>query len=314
MVDKTTIKFEENKGVEIINEYQSDDNFDYSSDVESVGDVVASVVPEIFEKIEVIEDKINNTNVISSETALERLIRVYNESNVSFEDVLENIQREDELFSSALYAKLRYFGLTDDVILSELENIVCFGTQAACMSEEEWRVLFGNLDSTISMYDNVIDYYYPLASYVHRYECELEHEALFFDESRIICSDIEQMLNDKMPEFDYLAYIDEMVKASDNSILISKYLMIVNSGINMDVALSELENIYAVSVIPTGLSEELWNSLFGNLMKTVDDNENVCTFYYDLAYYIHGLWCDLEHRQNEYGTYQCFDEILMLKK
>ena len=44
---------------------------------------------------------------------------------------------------------------------------------------------------------------------------------------------------------------------------------------------------------------------FGNLMKTVSANENVCVYYYDLAYYVHQLWCDFDHELNQFGMYTC---------
>ena len=92
--------------------------------------------------------------------------------------------------AGALYAKLKANFISDDIIRNELRNIIVCGSNATCVSEETWIALFGNLDRTISMYDNVVDYYYPLAKYVHLQECDLEHEPIFFDEFRINCSEI----------------------------------------------------------------------------------------------------------------------------
>ena len=114
-----------------------------------------------------------------------RLARVFKESGKSVDNILNNEDISSELYASALYNKLRICNIPDDVIRNELDNIIIYGSNATCMSEEQWNRLFGNLGNTISIYDNVVDYYYPLAKYVHLYNCDLEHSSLFFDEFRI---------------------------------------------------------------------------------------------------------------------------------
>mgnify|MGYP003297809178 FL=1 len=96
---------------------------------------------------------------------------------------------------------------------------------------------------TIGEYDNVVDYYYPLASYVHRYSCDLEHESVFFDDARITCSNIVSMYNEKNPQIDYKEYFTEMIYATDDMQLIRTFKRIENLE-SFDEAINELETIY----------------------------------------------------------------------
>lgn len=293
-VDETTLRNDENQiGIEIIQETEEPR--------ELFEETVSTVVTD-------------DSEVSKVESALDRLSSVFGEANSNIDTILNISDRNSEIYAGALYAKAKSYGLSDEIILRELENVICFGTQAMCIDEETWMELFGNLVGTISIYDNVIDYYYPLASYVHRYSCTLEHEPLFFDENRVTCENIEKMYEEKNPTIDFVAYVSDLVLASNDESLINKFNKIVNSGVNVEEALYELDSVYYLSAYPTDLSEELWNQLFSNLMKTINTEENVCSVYYDLSYYVHSLLCDLEHSINEDGKYECVDESITLKK
>lgn len=251
--------------------------------------------------------------VVDEETDFTKLDKIYKESKLDIDTILKNEDRNTELYASALYAKLKNSSIPDDVIRHELSNIIIYGSNATCVDEETWYKLFGNLLGTISMYDNVVDYYYPLAKYVHLYSCDLEHSLLFFDEYRVICNDIQDKYNCLNPQVDLRSYFIEMVSATNDIRLIEQFNRLLNSGIDLDILLGELENVYVLSMIPTGMSEEEWVYYFGNLVKTVDEYENVCIYYYDLAYYIHGLWCDFDHQLNEFNRYECESYKLTLE-
>lgn len=251
--------------------------------------------------------------VVDEETDFTKLDKIYKESKLDIDTILKNEIRNTELYASALYTKLKNSSIPDDVIRHELSNIIIYGSNATCVDEETWYKLFGNLLGTISMYDNVVDYYYPLAKYVHLYSCDLEHSPLFFDECRIICDDIQDKYNSLNPQIDLRSYFIEMVSATNDIKLIEQFNRLLNSGIDLDILLGELENVYVLSMIPTGMSEEEWMYYFGNLVKTVDEYENVCIYYYDLAYYIHGLWCDFDHQLNEFNRYECESYKLTLE-
>ena len=285
----------------------NNDDVEYE-DVPGIEEVVTESLGEEFQ----VSENVGNQELSNNEFT--QLVNEFNSSNMSVEEILSTVNKGDSLYASALYTKLKNYFLTDDVILQELENVVCFGTQATCVSEDMWNNLFGNLLGTISEYDNVIDYYYPLALYIHLHSCELEHDKVFFDETRVTCTNLENLLNEKVPSFDYKSYIIEMVETSDSDILKVQLNTILNSGVDFDDAINELEYVYQFSMVPTDLSEELWNMLFGTLMKTIDENSNVCSEYYDLAYYVHSLWCDFEHNMNEYERYECNTTSLILEK
>lgn len=251
----------------------------------------------------------NNGNITIEQVVYEsdftRLERVFNESGKNVGYILNTEDKSSELFASALYKKLKLCNISDDIIRTELDNIIVYGSNATCMSEEAWNRLFGNLGSTISIYDNVVDYYYPLAKYVHLYACDLEHSPLYFDDFRITCNNIKELYDIYNPQIDIRDYFTQMVGLSSNIKLINQFDVLLNSGIDLDTLLCELENVYLLSMVPTGLEEDEWLMAFGNLMKTVPRTENVCLYYYDLAYYVHQLWCDFDHELNEFGMYTC---------
>jgi hypothetical protein len=264
------------------------------------------------------DDALSMQDIVSSEVVQDtnefsELIDIYGKSGLDYSEILLIEDRWCDLYSSGLYAKLKAFLLDDEVILNELENIICFGTQATCMSEEMWISSFGNLLNTISEYDNVVDYYYPLAAYVHKRNCDLKHEPLFFDDKRITCSNIEELLNRKVPVFDYKNYVVDMIKNSGQDKLIEQLDTILNSDIDFDVILNELENVFQLTDVSISFSEEYKEILFGNLLKISSNKSDIFTEYYDLACYVHFLWCDFEHSINESGKYECEYPLILEK-
>lgn len=257
-------------------------------------------------------EEVVTNEVLGNDTEFSDLIKLYNVSGLEYDEILLLEDRNTELYASALYFKLKDSSINDDVILNELENIICFGTQATCVSEEMWVASFGNLLKTISEYDNVIDYYYPLASYVHRRYCDLQHESLFFDESRISCSKIEELLDKKIPKFDYETYIVDMVDASGNVKIIKQMNMILNSGIDFDTILNELENVYQFANVSIDYTDDVYYSLFGNLKMISSSEVDVCAEYYELACYVHSLLCDLSYGSEAINDYD--EHLLLLEK
>lgn len=262
-------------------------------------------------------------NITVSEETLEELTieneftvlnDIFEKSGMGVEEIIKHEDRNSSLYASALYKKLKRANISDDVIKHELSNIIVYGSNATCMSDDMWYKLFGNLVGTISMYDNVVDYYYPLAKYVHLYSCDLDHAPLFFDEDRISCSQIEEAYKEANPDIDINEYFKEMILASEDIKLINQFSTIMESGIDLSTLLNELENVYIYAMVPTGMSGEEWQMLFGNLVKTVDPTVNVCMHYYDLAFYVHNLWCDLDHQLNEFDRYTCDVYSLTLEK
>ena len=267
----------------------------------------SSIEVEMVDETDLVQGTDGNISIEepTSEDEFTKLERVFSESGRTVDSILSTEDISSELYVSALYTKLKLCNIPLDSIKCELNNIIVYGSNATCMSDAEWYGLFGNLVSTISMYDNVVDYYYPLAKYIHLKECELEHSPFFFDEYRVTCKRIEELYNVYNPQIDIKDYFTEMISLSSNIKLINQFNGLINSGIDLEVLLCELENVYALAMVPTGLTEEEWLMYFGNLMKTVSANENVCIYYYDLAYYVHQLWCDFDHELNQFGMYTC---------
>lgn len=283
-------------------------------EVEQIDTVIEEVINS--EDLEYTFDIGSSDGIVTgniNSNVFEVLLNTYRSSGKKIEDILSNVSKDDSLYASALYARLKEFSLLDDVIKSELENIICFGTQATCVSEEKWNSLFGNLLGTVGEYDNVIDYYYPLASYVHRYSCDLEHEPIFFDEARITCSNIVAMYNEKNPQIDYRKYFTEMIYATDDMQLISKFKRIEKLD-SFDEAINELESIYQFASVYEMLDNSLKEGLFVILPNTINSDEDLFDTYYELAYYFHSLWCDLEHTMDLNGRYECVDYSLTLEK
>ncbi len=281
---------------------------------EDVPGIETTLEIEVEDGIHMTDDMKLSESIVFPQYQFSKLMALYEQAEMSYEQIILEEDRDSDIYASALYAKLKSNSLDDSIIISELENVICFGTQGTCVSEDVWYSSFGNLLGTISEFDNVVDYYYPLAKYLHLNSCSLEHETLFFDEFRVTCSNLETALNLKLPQFDYKSFIIEMIEATDDEKLILQLNTIINSEVNFDDALNELENVYQCAQLPTDLSDEFWNMLFGNLMKTVSPEENVCIFYYDLAYYVHSLWCELHHDVNDFGMYECVDRSLVLEK
>lgn len=247
----------------------------------------------------------DSSDIVEEKNDFSRLYKLYLDSGMDYEVILAMEDRSSDLYAGALYAKLKANFISDDIIKNELRNIIVCGSNATCVSEETWIALFGNLDRTISMYDNVVDYYYPLAKYVHLQECDLEHEPIFFDEFRINCSEITKTYKEWHPEVNIEDYFREIIEASEDELLISKFNRLMNSGLSIEVILTELEYVYSLSMIPHCMGEEEWLFCFGNIEKTIEPTENVCMYYYDLAFYIHDLMCDLDHKLNEFDRYTC---------
>ena len=124
---------------------------------------------------------------------------------------------------------------------------------------------------------------------------------LFFDENRISCLSIQELYNLWNPYIDIKDYFTGIISASDNQLLIDKMNRLLNSGLNFEELLSELENVYVYSMDSTGYDD----SLVILLKQTVNTDVDVCDYYYDLAYYLHSLWCDFEHQLDGNGKYNC---------
>lgn len=243
--------------------------------------------------------------VTEEENVFLKLQEIFMSSNKEINEILSEEEKTSELYASALYASLKEYGLSDEVIRTELDNILTYSLTFTDLDDETWTRLFGNLVRTIGEEENVMDYYYPLAFYVHKGECELVHTKHEFDENRMTCATLEKMASEAICEVPYAEYVVEMIQSSGDAKINEQYMRIVNSGVNFDLALDELSSIYVLSQVPMCVDEDVWNQLFKNLLTTVDEYENVFSVYGDLASFVHALNCDYVHYIDEYGVNVC---------
>ena len=255
---------------------------------------------------------VTSPSVEVEKSEFEKLYDIYIASGKSLEEVLNINDVNSELYISGLYVKLKSAGISDDVIKRELNNIMMFGYSYTDTTEEVWLNMFGNIISTVSYEQNIMDYYYPLAKYIHLKECELEHKSEYGD-GRITCNTLQDEYNNNFHEITYLEYVTDMVYATEDVVLTESLQRIINSNVDGEACLYELETVYTMARIPMCVPEELWNNQFKNLLQTVSNEENVCEVYYKLACYIHMLLCDYEHSITEFGTVECETNQLVLK-
>ena len=248
----------------------------------------------------------------TEKSEFEKLYDIYIASGMNLDEILNTCDVNSELYISGLYVKLKNAGIPDDIIKKELHNIMMCGYSYTDTTEEVWLSMFGNILPTVSWEYNIMDYYYPLAKYIHFKECELEHISEYGD-GRVTCNTLQEEFNNNFYEITYLDYVTDMVNTTDDVELITSLQRIINSNVDSEACLYELETIYEMAKIPMCVPEDLWNNQFRNLLQTVSNEENVCEIYYKLACYVHMLHCDYEHNITEFGTIECDVKELVLK-
>ena len=206
----------------------------------------------IAEESVVQNDEILSTEIIyNSQEVLDGLRRIYNEKDNGY---IPSVELD---IASDLYIRLSEAGISDKTILIELENMMILGNSFTDFNPLSWHYLFGNLNSTISPYENVYDVYYPLARVVHTYSCELNHTVSEFD--RVNCDILEEMFWDSMSDIPFKKYLNDKVLETGNHVIIDAYHRLINSGISFDILIEELNNLYTYATIPTELDEDTWN-------------------------------------------------------
>ena len=247
--------------------------------------------------VEVVEEKIASNNL-----AFMVLLEEYYKSGKNIYDILNEEDKNSVLYSSALYVKLRNYGLDDETILRELHNVVTFGLVHPF--EDGWKndLLVENLNKSIDYNGDAIIFYYPLAAYTHLFDCRLVHETV---EDRIKCDQIEEDLfamNDNLLFANYV--VEDVLSMEDDNPLKIALMRIINSKEDTKTCILELEYIYELGMVPRCASEEEW-ALISHLDATTEEMENPFEVYYDLAVYVHTLQHEADHYQNEFGQWEC---------
>lgn len=245
---------------------------------------------------------IDNSNEL---TVLEKLHQLYTTSGQPLEQILSATDKSSEIYISALYEKTRINDISEEDLRKELDNILLFSLLYTDMSDEEWQLYFGHLQSTISYEENALEYYYPLAAYLHTLECDLIHEPDDIDESRIKCNDLVTRSSELISTRSYASYVIEMLSASNETELLNQFNNLCNVSENPDAVLNELYMLYLYSQTPMCLSDEEYYGTFKILSSTVSEYENIFEVYKKLSIFIHLLDCDFEHTVDECDVHVC---------
>ena len=243
----------------------------------------------VYDQDEIIEHTIDDSNedeIQSSELVFQVLLNEYNKTEKGVEEILESEDQYSDLYSSALYVKLREFGLDDQTIMKELYNVVNFGLVHPY--EDGWKndILVHNLNNSLSYNGDAICYYYPLAAYVHLFGCKQEHETA---EGRINCETIQENLAEMNESILFYNYLVENVLSLDSYHPAKLALYrIINSSEDTLSCLCELETIYKASgksVQSIGESTDVLH-----LQQTLNGEKlDPFSYYYDLACFSHSL-------------------------
>lgn len=270
------------------------------SDVDSVV-TESTFIEEKFSESEFEKDTLKVTN----KDPFNQLLELYKNSGLNYEDILGVCDRSDALYASALYQKLINSGLSQEEIEEQLNNVITMGCIFIDVDEFTWYNLFGKLQATLTEFDNPLDYYYPLAKYVHLATCKDEHKECYEDQERIYCDTIDKNLQTMNDGILLENYVLRELYYSQEPNVVQQVNRIYDNNLTLSDVFEELDRIYLLSMYPTDFDEETWKVLFDKLLTTVDERENVCSVYYDLACYIHMLTCDNDHTLNDFGTYEC---------
>lgn len=79
------------------------------------------------------------------------------------------------------------------------------------------------------------------------------------------------------------------------------YAKLKLAGMSNDVVERELDNIITFGYTYTDTTEETWQELFGNLLTTINYDENVMDYYYPLAKCWHLSSCNQTHEHSIFG-------------
>ena len=251
---------------------------------------------DIAEKVE--------TEVLQPKVDEKRTLELVDDISIDL-DEFEDIKYDEDQTSMKhirkLYNYVRKYPINIDSLLEELENILM--AKQVSLSEFDYykNTLFNHLSWIYPEEEGLVDFYYPLAKYMHEQYCTLEvtsEDGIFY------CPSIDERI-DRINETTLLnGVLVEEVNASDDEELKSELNRILRSN-RYDECLTELDNLYILSIIPQDLDEEEYKELFGSLSETVGPRDNIFEIYYNLAFYRHLMKCDEEHTLNEYGKYEC---------
>lgn len=82
------------------------------------------------------------------------------------------------------------------------------------------------------------------------------------------------------------------------------YKKLITANIHPEVFEVELNNMMVEQIMPRGLDDEDWEKYFGNLVKTLNEEESLGDTYSTMAWLIHNQFCSEEHSYDN-GVIKC---------
>lgn len=240
--------------------------------------------------------EVSTPSVLESQNEVE-LTQSIEETNIV---PLLNEPKEEDKYKELceLYDQLLVSGCNMNDIHRELQNILLVKLTGTKVMAEERLVLFNTLCRTIPIDVDVVEYYYPLAIYVHLKSCtEIMH-----NDGK--CENLTKAA-ETFRVISFSEYITNKVYESGSITLRDAIERINSSGYTLEECLVELDAIYNVCSVPTDMSDELWNQLFSRLLTVTGEYENVCFVFYDLAVLVHKSVCNYPHYVNMFGATEC---------
>lgn len=118
-------------------------------------------------------------------------------------------------------------------------------------------------------------------------EAKLEHcENENYDNQVAFCNDLMTMLKGENKDFEFFKSDEDAYQFYSDHLLESYYLYYLNRKVDMPDIVTELNNLYVLSQVPSCVDEEYWNFMFAHLTKTMQGN-SLYEEYIDLSTFIH---------------------------
>lgn len=122
------------------------------------------------------------------------------------------------------------------------------------------------------------------------------------DDKEVVIEDTTEYMLDNMNK---ISATDDTITDEELYIASYAYQKLLNSSINKEVFLKELNNMMVEQLLPRSMDEDEWLLNFGNLVSTLNQQESLQDTYLVLAYLIHNVNCTEKHTTNECGLIDC---------
>lgn len=242
---------------------------------------------------------VNDSYIETDDVNFLYLLKNYYSSGKSVDEILNSPDKKNILYVSALYVDLRERGLTDSEIIDYLDRLVV--CEMYTDETKEYPLLYGKAND---LTNGDVYKYYELAKYMHVIKCSDKHEVV--DGEYIMCDDISHKLNEfNNNELLFDNVINEIRDSEDKELNSSLNKILSNASVDKVECFRELDNLYSLGMIPGCVPEDVWNSSFHELLKTLGERDSLYENYYLLSVYTHEFMCDDDHYNNEYGSVEC---------